>query len=413
MRAHLKRTLIGIKGSLWIQPSVMMAAAVALGLLLPELDRRQFGSGQPRHAWGHWVAMSADGARATLATAANALASILAIAVTATMVVIQLAAATYTSRLLRRFLEDRPIRIFLGAFAGSVLYLVVVLGAIRSAEEGAQFVPLVSVLVGRLLTAGCLVVLIVYVYYTARSVQAATIVERVVGDALRSFRNERETHGRDTPPLQRQPPDTPGSVIAAEHTGYLQVVDFDQLAAALPPTVTVARVELGPGDFSMPSTPLVTLWSSADGARPQPLPADAEARLRAAFATGRERTVEQDPGFAIRQLTDIAVKALSPGVNDPTTAVMVVNELGVLAHHTLKAGELGGWRGLRLGGRDLWFQAFGLCTVLTTVFDWWDPVAVLAVAGLSLALALWIQRGRLLAPAFDPRFGEAVRYESW
>jgi uncharacterized membrane protein len=153
-------------------------------------------------------------------------------------------------------------------------------------------------------------------------------------------------------------------LLEARMTGYLQVVDLAQLASALPARIAVARLEIGPGDFVLPSSPLLTIWPDASGGPPPALGEDVERRVRAAFATGRERTVEQDPGFAVRQLVDVALKALSPSVNDPTTAVMVVNELGVLIHHTAAARQHGGLRGLRMEGHDLWVRRFGLASVL-------------------------------------------------
>jgi uncharacterized membrane protein len=366
--------IIGVKSSLWFEPLLMLGVALGLGITLPALDRRVFGVGPPGGAWGLWVASSASGARATLATSATALASILGISITATMVVIQLAAGMYTSRLLRRFLGDRPIRLFLGAFVGGVLYLIMVLGAIRSPQEGGQFVPLISVLVGRLLTVGCLLVLLIFVHYTARSVQAATIVERVARDALGAFRAIRKREADHPPTRDPDPPGGEGMGVRADQIGYLQVIDLRQLAECLPKDVASARIDVEAGAFLLPSSALLTLWSEAGGP-PQQLDEEALTRIRAAFATGRERTVEQDPGFAIRQLTDVALKALSPAVNDPTTAVMVVNEMGVVAHEALCAGVLGGLRGARIAGRDLWIAEFGLTSVMDALSDVVDAAA--------------------------------------
>jgi uncharacterized membrane protein len=290
------------------------------------------------------------------------------------MVVIQLAAGMYTSRLLRRFLGDRPIRLFLGTFVGSVLYLVVVLGTIRSPEEGGQFVPLISVLFGRTLTVGCLLVLLIFVHYTARSVQAATIIERVAQDALRSFHAIRRDHADHAPARAKEPPGGPGTAVLAEQVGYLQVIDLRELASCLPAGIDAARVEVSAGAFLLPTSTLLTVWTDT-GAPPPRLEGEVLARLRAAFASGRERTVEQDPGFALGQLTDVALKALSPAVRDPTTASMVVNELAVVAHEALSAGVLGGTRGVRLAERDLWIREFGLTSVTAALSDVLDAAA--------------------------------------
>jgi uncharacterized membrane protein len=366
MAARVSRIAVSIRHSLWAQPTLMMVVALALGVLLPALDRALPSSLHSPAGWGRWVGGSGAGVRETLATSATALATILAVSVTTTMVVIQLAAGMYTSRLLRRFLGDRPIRLLLGSFTGSVLYLVLVLGAVRSAPEGQEFVPLVSVLLGRLLTVACLVLLIVFVHYTARSIQAATIVRRVAQDALDAARRLRGTDlfsaGFGGTPRR----DGPGCVVRAKATGYVQIVDEDQLIAALPDTVRELRLDAGPGDFLFLGTPLVTVWGDGETAAP-PLPEDVADRVRDAFATGRERTIEEDPGFAVRQLTDIAVKALSPGVNDPTTAEMVVNELGALVADGAAAGEIGDWRGSSRNGRTVWARRYGVAPVLNAL----------------------------------------------
>jgi uncharacterized membrane protein len=405
--AGLRRALIEARYSLWFEPTLIMAVAVALGLLLPWVDRSLPVSLQRSDSWARWVAVSAGGARATLSTSATALATILAISVTATMVVIQLASASYTARLLRRFLGDRPIRLVLGLLTGSVLYLIMVLGAVRSGAEGPEFVPVVSVLLSRALTVACLATLIVFVHHTARSVQAGTVVSRLAGDALPYFR---ALHRKPSHPASALPPAPPNSdpcVITSAATGYVQVVAEEQILAALPPQARCVRVDASPGRFLLPGVPLVSVWSADGTAMPAP-GEEAEERVRGAFATGRQRTSDEDPSFAVRQLVDVATKALSPAVNDPTTAVMVLNELAVIAHHAALANGLGGWTASVAGERLLWRWQFGLHDVLDGLTEVTDAgrgqARVLVRALESLALL----RGATAEPAAQRMLRDAA-----
>jgi uncharacterized membrane protein len=397
LRARLKRFVLRLGHALWFEPVLMLAGAVALGVLLPALDRSLPRTFEAPTGWGRWLGGSASGVRDTLGASATALATILAISVTATMVVIQLAAGMYTSRLLRRFLADRPIRQVLGTFTGSVVYLILVLGEVRSPVEGGEFVPVLSVVVGRLLMIVCLVVLILFVHYTARSVQVATIVRRVTQDALSSMTRLQDgsaDRGWGAPAF---PPVEAAGVVRSQAAGYVQVLELQEVISGAPGEATLLRVDAGPGDFVFPGAPLVSAWSR-EGAPPPCWPDRAARQVRGAFATGRERTVEQDPGFAVRQLADVALKALSPGINDATTAEMVVNELGTLAAYTAAAGELGGWQAIRPNRPTVWTRRFGLAQVL-------DAVAEVAEAAAAQPRVL----ARILDVLLVARSGESAR----
>jgi uncharacterized membrane protein len=152
-------------------------------------------------------------------------------------------------------------------------------------------------------------------------------------------------------------------VLRAQETGYLQLVDERRLLAALPPGTRVARLEVRPGDFLFPGLPLLSLWPRV------PLEPRRRERLHAALAMGRERTMQQDVLYGVRQLVDMALKALSPGINDVTTALMVVNELGAVGRMVARQGERGhGWWQVRRGPVTLLMSGFGLVPFLEVAF---------------------------------------------
>ncbi len=158
------------------------------------------------------------------------------------------------------------------------------------------------------------------------------------------------------------PEDEPTTVPAVE-TGYVQRVDEARLLAALPPGTHTVRLEACTGDFLFPGLPLVSLWPRVT------LEPWRQARLHAAFAVGRHRTAEEDVLFGVRQLVDMALKALSPAINDVTTAVMVVNELGAVGRAVALQGHVGqGWWMRRDEGRTVLAYGFGLATFLRDAF---------------------------------------------
>jgi uncharacterized membrane protein len=143
----------------------------------------------------------------------------------------------------------------------------------------------------------------------------------------------------------------------------VQRVDEERLVAALPPGTHTVRLDARTGDFLFPGLPLVTLWPRATLSR------RCELHVHAAFAVGRHRTTEQDVLFGVRQLVDMALKALSPAINDVTTALMVVNELGAVGCAVMHKGVLGqGWWARRRGPVTVLTYGFGLEPFLEVAF---------------------------------------------
>jgi uncharacterized membrane protein len=162
---------------------------------------------------------------------------------------------------------------------------------------------------------------------------------------------------RPLPPADARP------VVAEDH-GYVQLVDAERIAAALPSGVKHARVEVGAGDYLLPGTPLLTVWPCAG------LTKDEEKRLVEAFALGPERTEDQDVLYGVRQLADIGLKALSPGINDETTAVTMVNQLGTVLAGACAAPwhEGNGWNRRDVDGATLFTPALTVRRIVEDAF---------------------------------------------
>jgi len=194
--------------------------------------------------------------------------------------------------------------------------------AIRSAndEGGGGFVPLLAVLA--LLAIGCL---IFFIHHVAASIQASTILQAITQETLTAINalfSGKIGEGKPIAQLEQLPREAEWHPVAARANGYLQHIDSESLLRFAGEHEAVLRIERNPGDFAVEGAPLV----SAD----RPLDEAAAAELRPLFVIGDFRTVEQDAGFGIRQIVDIALKALSPGVNDTSTAVSCLDYLSAI-----------------------------------------------------------------------------------
>jgi uncharacterized membrane protein len=332
--------------ALWFVPALMASAGVLVGLAMPIVDAIPGVLATIRFGWLRAVLDSSPaGARQLLATSAGALATILGVAFSLTLVTLQLATAQYTPRLVGRLLEDPVTKIVLGSYIGTVAYLLLVLRSVHEAGDGqGAFVPRLSLLLALVLILGCLGLLAYFVHHLGRSTQAANVGAEVVEKTIRGIRRlAREDRG--SVQVERpEPPDGAARLLSAEY-GYVQLVALERLASRLPGGVSCVRVEVAAGDYVLPGTPIATLWPSRDLA-----PSESRALLDA-FALGAQRSEDQDVLYGVRQLVDVGLKALSPGTNDETTAVTVVNQLGaVLSAACARPREADGWRRHELDG---------------------------------------------------------------
>jgi uncharacterized membrane protein len=237
------------------------------------------------------------------------------------LVALSLASSQYTSRVLRNFMSDRVNQSVLGAFVGIFAYCLVVLRTIRGGDEG-TFVPSLAVLVGLLLGFAGIAVLIYFIHHISTAIQASHILAAVTGETLRAVEHlfpegvgEEDTAGDAGPAAEMQS----WYPVVADKTGYIQSLDTAGLLAFASERRTLVRMERRIGQFVIEGVPLASVLGSP--------PTDDDRGLAGLYTVGRQRTVEQDAAFGIRQIVDVALKALSPGINDTTTAVMCIDHL--------------------------------------------------------------------------------------
>lgn len=347
MIATLRHWWQETRKSFWFTPTVITLGAVGLATGLVALDGAVGLHFDKK--WPLIFGASAAGARGLLSTVAGSMITVAGVVFSITIVALSLTSSQYTSRILRNFMRDRMNQVVLGVFVGIFAYCLIVLRTIRGGDEGA-FVPALAVLGGLVLAFVGIGYLIFFIHHISMSIQASSIIAAATDETIAAvdelFPNELGDNADedvDVSPAASLTGQT-WTTIGARKTGYIESVDGDALLAWARKRGTILRMERGIGEFVVEGAPLISV-AGLIGANDE-----AAAELNAVFVISRQRTVEQDAGFGIRQIVDIALKALSPGVNDTTTAVMCVDYLGaILARlasrkiptaHRLDEGEL-------------------------------------------------------------------------
>ncbi len=314
-----------LRASLWFIPTLLVMAGVFWAIVLVEIDSRI--DPQTWTRWPRLFGAGSDGARGMLETIAGSMISVAGTVFSITLVALSLASSQYTSRVLRNFMSDRTNQTVLGVFVGIFAYCLIVLRTIRAGDEGA-FVPTLAVLVGVVLAFVGIGYLIYFIHHISTSIQASEILARIAGETIRGidrlFPKELGDAPNATDAAPSVPPETRWHAVVAKRSGYIQEVDQGQLIACAQDRKSLVRMERGIGDFVIEGTPLAS-YSGADV--PDESAID---RLRGVYSIGRQRTIDQDAAYGIRQIVDVALKALSPGVNDTTTGVMSLDHLGAI-----------------------------------------------------------------------------------
>ena len=315
------RIIDAFRTQLWPVPAIGVLIALIAGVGLPKLEdalREWLPDTVANYLFGGGPAE----ARELLSAIASSLITVTSLTFSLTVVTLQLASGQYSPRLLRTFARDRFVQFTLALFLSTFVYALTVLRSVRDASAVADlFVPKISVTLAFVLAVVSVVGLVLFLAHLVREIRVETMMHTVSTDAKISAKAVFAE--RDSAPPEPPPPSPPwASTICAASSGFLVAVDEAALLSAAVDADAVVRVHRPAGDWLVRGTPIASAWhSGSDDA----LDGDALDTLRRRVAnavhTGEERTPVQDAGYGLRQLTDVAVRALSPGINDPTTAV--------------------------------------------------------------------------------------------
>lgn len=314
MRARLLKFLNDLADAFWVLPALLVLAGCGLGVGLVEFERAGL---TPDWLLNRWVYGGGEtGARTLLGAIAGSSIGVAGTIFSITIAALTLASQQMGPRLLRNFTRDRGAQWTLGVLLGAFAYSLLVLRSVRG-DGDAAFVPHLAVSGGIVLAFGCIAMLVYFVHHMATRINVDTVIELVHRDLVATVMTLTEA---GDPPTEIAPLDWTGAAeICDERSGYLQQLDIEGLADWACERQTHVRLLVRPGDYLFPGAPIALVKPARDGA--------CEA-IREATALSADRASPADLTYTVRQLVEVAVRALSPGINDPMTAISVLDRLG-------------------------------------------------------------------------------------
>ena len=326
MTAEIRFFWARLNANYWFYPATFALFAAILAFTTVYLDRNGFADFLSNYDW--LVPVRPKGAADILSVMAATMIGVASTVFSITLVAVTYASGTYGPRLLTSFLEDKGNQVSLAAFIGTFVYTMIVLRSVRAEDEVATtaqgeaasmlpgFAPQLSIIVAYCLVGLCVGVLVFFLHHVPSSIRISMVLERVGKQLLEAIRK--------TYPIEEEFRDARcsegGETITASSSGYVQLIDFQDLEQCAQEHDCTLSLRVRTGDFVHRDLPLVDVkGASAE---------DVKDAVQAHFTLGPVRTREQDPQYLIDQLVEIGLRALSPGINDPFTAITALHWLG-------------------------------------------------------------------------------------
>ncbi|NMF81823.1 DUF2254 domain-containing protein [Nodosilinea sp. P-1105] len=330
--AKLSKWWDSLNSSFWFLPSLMVGLAIGLSFFTIGID--------------HWLgsdvisevnliySLGPSGSRAVLSAIAGSMVSVATTAFSITIVALQLASSQFGPRLLRNFMQDTGNQVVLGTFISTFVYSLMVLRTVNE-SEGREFVPHIAVTCAIGLAIASIGVLIYFLHHAASSIQVDNVIT-AVGDDLEqaiqrlfpeatehSFLSQRAAAAADIPAdFNRH-----SYPVNAKGDGYLQAFDDGRLMQIATENDLMIQVQLRAGRFVVQGSELARVFPK------DKVNKSLRSQIDGAFVLGSKRTNQQDLEFSINQLVEIAVRALSPGINDPFTAIRCIDQISATLCH--------------------------------------------------------------------------------
>lgn len=310
------RLRVWARSSMWLIPLGFVLLAIGLAALMPWIDR-QLTSEPP-------FAYSGSSAQSTLSAIASGMLVFTGFVLSVLTFAIQFEADTYTPRLLRSITTDTKRKVSLGVFVATFMYALLVLAEVAPGET--EYVPQYSVLLAVVLVGLSVLLFLGLIVSVTVSVRSGRIVADVARLGRKVITTMFPEESRDEPSslAERHLPDGESRVVSNPRRGggVVQAVDLDGIVSLAQTSGTTVEMVPAVGDFVATGAPVFRVYGAARSV--------SVTSLLGSVAFGDERSFRQDPSFAIRVLVDIAIRALSPAVNDPTTAVEALGRIGDL-----------------------------------------------------------------------------------
>lgn len=318
---HYRHYWALLRSTFWFVPGLMVVLAGLLAGVALSLD----SSMGDRELPGWVYAGGEEGARALLSTVAGSMVTVAGLGFSITIVALVLASTQFGPRLLTLFMRDTISQVTLGTFVGTFLYCILVLRSIRGETEGGPFVPQLAVTGAIGLTLVSVAALVYFFHHVAMLIQAPKVAAAVARDLDRAIDHlypSRLGQPGPKPDADEIPDPASDAVLPSARSGYVQVVEDGALLQLAVAHDLCIRLMTRPGLFVVQGNPLLAIQPAIDPA------ASLAEQLRSTVIIGDVRTAEDDIEFSIRQLVEVALRALSPAINDPFTAMAAIDWLG-------------------------------------------------------------------------------------
>ncbi|MEM9941823.1 MAG: DUF2254 domain-containing protein [Planctomycetota bacterium] len=280
--------------------------------------------------------MSPDSARSILSSIVAAMVSTTGVVFSITIVALSLSSSHFGSRLIRTYRKRHTTHFTLGIFVSTSLFCIIVLASIRD-QESVKFVPTASVLIGIILSTLCLTTLVYYIHDMSRAIEAPNVIQSSANDLTDAVKRLfPETLGKDPSDSASEPPKLPSSAdfdVLSDQTGYLQAVENETVMAIAKDNDVTIKLMIRPGDFVFEKVVIAQVLGAQSNPAQSKTKNDDDLKQKISKAisksmiVGPERTHIQDIRHAFNEVVDIAVRALSPGINDPFTAINCVDRI--------------------------------------------------------------------------------------
>jgi len=332
MKTYLLYLWDSVRSSYWFVPTLFAIAALALSFMLPSLDAKIAGSS---YSLPESIRTTTVTARSTLSAMAGAMIAVTGTVFSITIVTLSLASQQFGPRLLRRFMYDLTTQITLGFFLSTSCYCLLLLRVIEQHDDRI-IVPHLSVLMAVALSVMSMAYLIIFIHHIAIMIQAPHVVAGVANDLTQAIDRLFPESIGEVPAYQdanvgtdpEEMLDDNFIVIRSQHSGYIQAIDGDGMLSLAREHDLIIRLRPRPGNFVAIESHLADVWLAKEK-NSDALPTDELARLlNQSIIVGIRRTPRQDVECAIDELVEVAVRALSPGINDPFTAINCIDHLG-------------------------------------------------------------------------------------
>ena len=332
-----------LRSSFWFLPLVIILLAFVMAIGLIYID--SVNPYEPTGFFEYILSGGDDSARSILSTIAGAMLAVAGTVFSITLVALTLASSQFGARLLRNFMYDRLNQVVLGIYVATFIYCLIVLRAVKSNQDF-EFIPNISVLFAMVLAVGSILMLIVFIHHISISIQADHViadVDKKLNDSIRKLFPTELGHAvkekDDNKELEKAKKRLPDETyIKLNRNGYLEAIDNDGLIKLATEYDLLFTLTYRPGEFMVEEMDLVQINHNSE------VDKELSRKIRDTFIFGKVRTPVQDAEFAIHQMVEIAARALSPGVNDPYTAITCIDNLSATLCYLTRASFPSGYR---------------------------------------------------------------------